>query len=99
MLVILQAPDAWGRPTGLSGCPRTDGNAPTGVRAPVLGFWPLRVSTHGRQRPLGVRAPVLGRSHREENDDEREGEEGDVVDKPGEPTRALPNQLERVWAR
>ena len=63
---------------------------PTGVRAPVLGFWPLRVSTHGRQQPLGVRAPVLGRSQLEENDGEREGEEGDVADKLGEPPRALP---------
>ena len=77
-------------PTGLSGYPRTDGNMPTGVRAPVLGFWPLRVSTHERQQPLGVRAPVPGRSQCEENDGEREGEEGDVADQLGEPPRALP---------
>jgi hypothetical protein len=50
---------------------------PPDVRAPVLGFWPLRVYTHGRQLTPDVRAPVLGRSRREEGDEDREGERDD----------------------
>ena len=37
------------------------GGVPADVRAPVVGLWPLRVSTHGRRLPPGVRAPVPGR--------------------------------------
>jgi len=73
-------------PAGLSGCPRTDGDVPSGARAPVLGLRPRGVSTHGRQRPSDVRAPVLGRSSREEGGEEREGEKDeahDVQEQPG----------------
>ena len=73
------------RPTSLSGCPRTVSRMPTDARAPVLGFWPLRVSTHEQQPPLGVRAPVLGRPCREEGDDERGDEEVDVAGRADRP--------------
>jgi len=67
------------RAAGLSGCPRTDSDMLSGARAPVLGLWPLRVYTYGRQRPTDVRAPVSGRSRREEDGHDRQDVRDDVA--------------------